>query len=82
VNEEVVTARETEHEILAATANGVHTFADQGACDGIRRKRRREPRVCDGDLRERPPGQDRLQAPPDRLDLGQLRHEASLALAR
>jgi hypothetical protein len=79
VDQENSTATKPKNQILAASLDGVDDLALELNGDLVRIERPRDPGIGDLDLLEAPPHERRLQARANRLDLGQLRHGASLA---
>jgi hypothetical protein len=79
VNQENATTLEPDNQILAAPLHGGHALALQLGRDLERLERPHQPRVEDLHLLEAPPHEQRLELAADRLDLGQLGHERSVA---
>jgi hypothetical protein len=79
VNQEYATRFEPKNQILAAPIDGLDDLAFELGRDLPRVVRPRDARVEDLDSLESATGEHRLQTSPDRLDLGELRHAASLA---
>jgi len=79
VNQEYPPRLEPNNQILAAPLDGLHRLALQlgGHLSGLNRAG--DARVEDLDPLEPSPDQHRLEAGANRLDLGKLRHAASLA---
>src|SRR5205807_7800528 len=80
VNQENATALEPKNQILAATLDGDDLLAFELGCDLARLERADEPRVVDLDADESVADECRLELSADGLDLGQLRHRASVAM--
>ena len=81
VNQETATALEPKNQILAATIECRDPLADELRLDEPGVVRPRQPRVGDHHGLETPTRDDRLEPAADRLDLGQLGHTASVAMA-
>jgi hypothetical protein len=79
VNQEYTTRLEPKNQILAAPVDGLDNLALELGGDLPRLDRPGDARVEDLDSLESSTREYRLQASPDRLDLGELRHAASLA---
>jgi hypothetical protein len=82
VDQENATATKPKNQILAAPFDGVDDLALKLDGDLVRIERPRDPRIGDLDTLEPPPHERRLQARANRLDLGELRHGASLAASQ
>lgn len=79
MDEEVAATLEPENQILATAANVGDPLSLQGGRDRLRRFRACEADVEDGDALEATPREGGCQPGTNRLDLGKLRHEASVA---
>ena len=81
MHEEVASAREIENQILPSATDIEDLLPHQRCCKRRRRERGRQARVEDHHRLERLPLQRRLEPGTNRLDLGELRHQPSLAPA-
>src|SRR5918992_2207970 len=79
VNQEHATRFEPKNQILAAPIDGLDDLSLELGGDLQRLDRPGDARVADLDLLESSTREHRLQTSPDGLDLGELRHAASLA---
>src|SRR3954454_11924251 len=82
VDQENATALEPNNQILAAPFERSDALADELGRDLGRVLGPRQPRVFDLDVLEAPSDEHRLEPAANRLDLGQLGHQASLAMSR
>src|SRR5919197_603443 len=82
VNQETATALEPKNQILAAAIERRDALARQLGLDELGVEGSREPCVVDLHVREPPPDDGRLEPAANRLDLGQLGHPPSVAMAR
>ena len=81
VNQETATALEPKNQILAATIERLDPLADELRLDEPGILGPRESRVGDLHRLESPPDDHWLEPAANRLDLGQLGHPASVAVA-
>src|SRR6266536_3064482 len=81
VDQENTPALEPNNQLLAAPLKRRDALAGELGRHLGRVLRSCQPRVRDLDVREPPPDENRLETSPDRLDLGQLRHPSTLAMA-
>src|SRR5581483_6225227 len=79
VNQEYATALEPNNQILAAPVDRRDALPGERGGHGLRLERTREALVEDRHVAERASQKLRLEAAPDRLDLGKLGHGTSLA---
>src|SRR5262249_38453297 len=82
VDQENPTALESNDQILAATLDRLDALAGQLGRHLGRIERTRQARIVDLDVLESAPDEHGLEPAPNRLDLGQLRHTASVAMSR
>ena len=82
MDEEVAATLELENQILATTTYLGDALSFQRGCDCLRRLGPGQAVVCNGHPREATPDQRGREPRADRLDLGKLRHAASLAATR
>src|SRR5262249_48330279 len=73
---------EAEHEVLPAPFDGRDALALEAARDRRRLERHRQAGVVDPNPLDPPPLEHRRERPPNRLDLGQLRHRDTLSRGR
>jgi hypothetical protein len=79
VNQENATATKPKNQILAASLDGVDDLALELEGDLIGIERPRDSGIRDLHALEPPPDERRLQGRANCLDLGELRHAASVA---
>jgi hypothetical protein len=82
VDQESPTSLEPNDQILAATVHRYDPFAREFARHVVGIERSRQPRVEDPDLRQLAPLERRRKPQPNRLDLGQLWHDRTVAMGR
>ena len=81
MNQESPSRLEANNQILAAPVNRDDPLALELSSDLAGIERTREPRIRDLDALEPPPLEDGDESAPDALDLGQLGHRDTLAMA-
>lgn len=74
VHEQSRVSFERDDQVFPAPIERSYALAGERVSDRFRRLRPSEPKVVDLDLFEPPASEQRLEPPPDRLDLGELRH--------
>jgi hypothetical protein len=79
VDEENATATKPKNQILAASLDGIDDLALELEGNLIGIERPRDPGISDLHALEPPPDERRLQGRANCLDLGKLRHAASVA---
>ncbi len=75
VDEQPRISLECDDQVFPAPIERAHALARQRAHDRFRPLWTREPQVVDLDLLESATGEQRVELPSDRLDLGKLRHD-------
>ena len=81
VHQERTTRLEPNNQILAATIDQGDPFAVELSRHLDRFERTRQPRIVDADVLEDPALEHRRKPSADGLDLGQLRHRRTVAVA-